>query len=193
MSVASTDSFASVVTSAEFGVHVADPIEHLLHCHERIERSLITIQNAVASLRLTDPVLRTEAAAALDYELSTLQLLTKLHIQDEEQSLFPRLRARLRDDSGALTALLPELESHHRENENIFRELANCIRKLSTESGQQADAQLSRLETLVTKLENLHRPHMKLEVEQVLANCRQYLTETDLAAMQKEMRQRFIR
>lgn len=192
MSVASTDSFASAVTSAEFGVHVADPIEHLLHCHERIERSLITIQNAVASLRLADPVLRTEAAAALDYELATLQLLTKLHMQDEEQSLFPRLRARLLDDSAALTNVLPELESQHRENENIFRELAKCIGKLATVSGPQADAQLSRLEDLATELANLHRPHMIMEAERVIANCRQYLTDTDLAAMQKEMRQRFI-
>src|SRR6185503_2421708 len=102
MSTASTPKFASPVSAAEFSVHINDPVAHLQHCHQRIERSLVTVKNAVAALRLTNPVLRSEAAAALDYELALLQLLTELHTQDEEESLFPRLKRNISSDPHSL-------------------------------------------------------------------------------------------
>jgi hemerythrin-like domain-containing protein len=179
------------VSPAEFGVRVKDPIEHLQHCHERIERSLVTVKNAVAALRLTDPVLRTEGAAALDYELALLQLLTDLHTQDEEQSLFPRLRRNLSaNDPESWNELMPILESQHREKQAIFRELATCLRTLPT-MGAAADDGLARLESLVGQLENVFRPHMTLEDERLMPTCRQYLTPADLDEMRQEMRQRF--
>ena len=191
MSVASSHAFASPVTSAEFNVHVKDPIDHLLHCHERIERSLITIQNAIVGLRLADPVLRTEAAAALDYELATLQLLTSLHEQDEETSLFPRLRANLKDRPGVLQTMLPSFESQHRESDSLFNDLAQCSRQISSAPANRADVEMDRLESLVGKLAGIQRSHMAVEADAVLKNCRQYLSGQDLEEMQKEMRNRF--
>jgi hemerythrin-like domain-containing protein len=191
MSVASANSFASPVTSAEFDVHVKDPIDHLYHCHERIERSLITIQNAVVGLRLSDPILRTEAAAALDYELATLQLLTRLHEEDEEKSLFPRLKAKIGDANKALNDLLAESESQHRTNDNLFNELAKAVKTISAGPGTRADSAMDDLEKLVKQLADLHGPHMNLEKEHIFSNLRQQLAADDLTAMQAEMKKRF--
>lgn len=191
MSVASNHAFASPVTSAEFNVHVKDPIDHLLHCHERIERSLITIQNAIAGLRLADAVLRTEAAAALDYELATLQLLISLHEQDEEKSLFPRLRTNLKDHAAVLQVMLPWFESRHGESDALFNDLAGCIRRISSAPANRADAEMDRLESLTGKLAGIQRLHMSAETDGVIKNCRQYLTAIDLEEMRKEMRNRF--
>src|ERR1041385_8586195 len=148
--------FESPVSAAEFSVHVNDPIDHLTHCHQRIERSLVTVKNAVAALRLTDPVLRTEGAAALDYELALLQLLTDLHTQDEEESLFPRLRRSLVNDSDSLKELMLILENQHRDKQALFRDLAVCLRRLPV----TGDDGLEQLESLVGQVENIFRPHM---------------------------------
>ena len=182
--------FQSPVSAAEFSVRVEDAINHLTHCHERIDRSLVTVRNAVAALRLTDPVLRTEGAAALDYELALLQLLTELHIQDEEQSLFPRLRKNLSSDPASLAELLPMLEAQHREKQAVFPELASSLRALSA-PGSKGEEALDRLESQVAQLDSLFKTHTTLEDEQLMPKCRQYLTPADLDAMRQEMRQRY--
>ena len=53
MAVASAGTFSSLVSAAEFGIRVQDPIEHLQHCHQRIEDGLVTVKDAVAGLCLT--------------------------------------------------------------------------------------------------------------------------------------------
>lgn len=191
MSVASASAFGSPVTSAEFDVHVKDPIDHLLHCHERIERSLITIQNAVVGLRLSDPILRTEAAAALDYELATLQLLTRLHEEDEEKTLFPRLKAKVGNANKALNDLLLQSESQHRTNDQIFNDLAKSIKVICAGPGNRADSAMDELERLVKQLAALHGPHMNLEKEHIFTGLRQQFTPDELSTMQVEMKQRF--
>lgn len=191
MTAASAAKFSSLVSSAEFRIHVQDPIDHLHHCHQLIEDSLVTVKNAVVGLGLTTPVLRTEAAAALDYELALLQLLSTLHIQDEEQSLFPRLRKSTAANSRALQELLPTLESQHREQQAIFGELAACLRNFPTTEGPAAEDRLARLSSLAEQLEGLFRPHMGLEDEKVIPNCRGSLTPDDLKGMQQEMQLRY--
>jgi hemerythrin-like domain-containing protein len=191
MSVASTSSFASPVTSAEFDVHVKDPVDHLYHCHERIERSLITIQNAVVGLRLAEPILRTEAAGALDYELATLQLLTRLHEEDEEKSLFPRLKAKVGNANKALNDLMAQSETQHRKNDQLFNQLAESIKVICAGPGTRADSAMDQLEKLVKELADLHGPHMNLEKEHIFTNLRQQLSADDLAAIQGEMKNRF--
>jgi hemerythrin-like domain-containing protein len=191
MAVASTETFSSQVSVAEFGIRVQDPLEHLRHCHQRIEDGLVTVKDAVVGLCLTEPVLRTEAAAALDYELALLQLLSTLHIADEEQSLFPRLRKNASGDSASLRDLIPILESQHGDQRAIFGQLAGCLRNIPTTEGPGAEERLTRLKSLADQLENLFRPHMALEEAEVFSNCRRALTQEDLEAMQQEMRQRF--
>ena len=187
----SSNAFSSPVTSSEFDVHVNDPIDHLLHCHDRIDRSLTTIQNGVFGLKLADPVLRTEAAAALDYEMASLQLLTRLHEEDEEKSLFPRLKAKLGNSSPALNELMANMETQHRDNDALFGELAKCIKAITSGPASRSDEEVEKLEKLVTDLANLHRPHMNMEKERVFSKLRQQLSAEDLAAMQQEMRARF--
>ena len=191
MAVASTETFSSLVSVAEFGIRVQDPLEHLRHCHQRIEDGLVTVKDAVVGLCLTEPVLRTEAAAALDYELALLQLLSRLHTEDEELSLFPRLRKSTSGDSESLRDLLSLLESQHRDQQAIFGQLATCLRNVPTTEGAAAEEHLARLKTLAEQLDNLFRPHMALEEAEVLSNCRRALTPEDLEGMQQEMRLRF--
>jgi hypothetical protein len=187
-----SNKFSSPVTVAELGVRVGDPMQHLRDSHARIERSLVTVQNAVAGFSATAPALRAEAAAALDYELALLQLFERLHTQDEEQSFFPRLRAAVVDDSAGIAELLRALESQHRQEEALFEELAACVRSFASVGSQEAeDQKLSKLESLVRQLANLCQPHMTLEEERLIAGCAKYLKPSDLEQMRDEMRVRF--
>lgn len=191
MAVASTGTFSSLVSVAEFGIRVQDPLEHLQHCHQLIESCLVTVKDAVAGLCLTEPVLRAEAAAALDYELALLQLLSTLHIEDEERSLFPRLQKSASGDSDSLRTLIPTLESQHRDQQAIFGQLATCLRNFPATEGPAAEERLAHLKHLAEQLDHLFRPHLALEEEKVISNCRRALTQEDLEGMQQEMRLRF--
>ena len=191
MATTSPATFSSLVSSAEFRIHVQDPIDHLHHCRQLIEDSLITVKNAVIGLGLTTPVLRTEAAAALDYELALLQLLSDLHIQDVEQSLFPRLKKSASGDSKLLPELIPTLESQHRDHQAIFGQIAACLRNFPTTEDAAAEERLTRLTTLSEQLEDMFRSHIALEDEKLLPVCRGALPQEDLAEMQQEMRLRY--
>lgn len=191
MATASAATFSSQVSSAEFRIHVQDPIEHLHHCRQLIEDSLITVKNAVTGLGLTTPVLRTEAAAALDYELALLQLLSDLHTQDVEQSLFPRLRKSTSGDAKALQELIPTLESQHRDHHSIFGQIAGCLRNFPTTEDAAAEERLARLSGLSEQLETMFRSHIALEDEKLLPGCRGALSKEDLGGMQQEMRSRY--
>jgi hypothetical protein len=190
MAAAFTARFSSLVSPAEFGIHVDDPIEHLGHCHQLIESSLITVKNAVIGLGLTTPVLRVEAVAALDYELALLQLLANLHSRDEEESLFPRLKNRASVESGFAAELIPLIESQHRAQEAVLGQLAACLYNFPAE-GPAAEERLARLTSLAEQLDYLFRVNLALEEEKVIANCRRALTARELEGMRQEMSLRF--
>src|SRR5262249_29520430 len=138
-----------------------------------------------------EPVLRAEATAALDYELALLQLLDDLHSQDEEKSLFPRLRANLAGDSSVLREVFDALDARRAEKDAVFEELAACIRDVSSHGGQPAADQLARLEMLVDMLADLFRPHVASANDALAETCRRHLTEADLQGLQRAMRARF--
>ena len=188
---ASTACFSSPVTVAELDIHVNDPIQHLLNCHQKIERSLIIVENAVNSLTLTVPALRAEAVAALDYELALLQLLANLHAQDEDQSTFPRLRARLGNDPERLGTLIESLEVQHREEHIVFVELGACVWEILAKGGSAGDDQLAELDALVERLAGIYRHQITAENERVIPSCRQRLTQADFDGMREEMRKRY--
>jgi hypothetical protein len=191
MAVASKTRFESPASIVEFDIHVNDPIEHLQVCHDKIKRSLTIIGDAVRALRLTEPVLRVEAAAALDYELALFEVLAEYHRQDELQSLFPRLRVKAASGDPALVGLLSELEGQDDNADSALDQLAACLRKIAGRPGPDTEEQLALLEKLTSNLNDIYLPHMARENDTLLPKCREYLTPPDLDAIKQEMHRRF--
>jgi len=129
--------------------------------------------------------------AALDYELALLQLLANLHAQDEDQSAFPRLRARLGNDPERLGTLIDSLEIQHREEHIVFVELGACVREILAKGGSVEDDQLAKLDALVQRLAGIYRHQITAENERVIPSCRQRLTQADFDGMREEMRKRY--
>ena len=193
MAATATIKFSSPVTPAEFGLHVQDAVQHLKDCHERIERCLVITQHAINALADTEPVLRVEATAALDYELAFLYLLARLHSDDEEQTLFPRLRANLDNDPEGLKPVIQSMEAQHSHEHALFADLAASVNLLFKKGATPADDELRKLQTTFDKLVEMYKPQIKIENEKIIANCPKYLKKNDLDAMLKEMQVRFER
>src|SRR5665811_554026 len=94
-------------TSSESAPSFDDPLEMLRACHGKILRQCDTLQKLAA--HLTSRGCDTQVQQAAQGILRYFDTAGQFHHQDEEQDLFPALRA----SAGVDTALLERLLSEH--------------------------------------------------------------------------------
>ena len=131
-----------------------------------------------------------DAAAALAYEVEVLEAIDKLHTADEEESLFPRLRANLKDDTAVLEPLTLSLELQHENEQAAFKRVKAVVKSIAA-AGPQSTDDASSCEDLVRELASICRPHMALENDNLLPLARKALQPQDLTAICTEMRRRW--
>jgi len=153
---------------------IDDPVEHLMACHRRIEQRLDAL-NAASDHLDHKPA---EALAAIARSLHFLDTSGVLHTQDEERSLFPRLRARLSLDE---IAYLDSLEAQHAEAEALLARLKQLV-----EEGAPAASYRQCAE----ELRRLYRAHIQSEDEVLAKLTRRNLGASELAEIAHEMRDR---
>jgi hemerythrin-like domain-containing protein len=175
----------------------SDPLRFLVECHGRIRERLAIFRRTAEALRRPEGAER----AALESALLFLRTSGEGHTVDEEVSLFPRLRERLRDrgDLEQVEGLLAE----HREHDQLALRLTAALQALdpSLLSGDglpdpdaprlpggtpQARAAAEALENLAAAYEG----HIPLEDEALYPRAREVLTAQDLEAIAAEMRDR---
>lgn len=176
--------------ATEFVSRIDDPLEHILACHEQIERRLVTLAHAAMTVAFSEGAMLADAAAALGYEVEVLEAIDRLHTEDEEESLFPRLRANLKPDLSVLDPLMASLEHQHQNEQAAFAKLKAAVKALAAAGTQPSEAAGS-CEDLVRELAAVCGPHMALENESLLPLVRKALTAADLDAVRAEMRQRW--
>ncbi|MCU1327364.1 MAG: Hemerythrin cation binding domain protein [Bryobacterales bacterium] len=150
------------------------PVDHLVACHRRIEQRLDTLVAAVAHLESD----KAAALAAIASSLHFMDTNGAMHTQDEEISLFPRLRSRLSDPEAEF---IDSLEAQHLEAEAIYAELKQLI------SEQRFDAKYLEC---ANRLRTLYRAHILREDETLIALARRTLEESELLQISREMRER---
>jgi hemerythrin-like domain-containing protein len=155
---------------------IETPIEHLMACHRRIEQRLDTLVKAADHLQLD----RQTAIGAIEKSFHFLDTNGVRHTEDEEVSLFPRLRLHLTDSE---LEFVDSLEDQHREADQIYAELKAMTTGLSAES-------LVRFRELAEALLMLYREHMRKEDEILTALARRILTESEMREISREMRAR---
>lgn len=161
-----------------------DPLGLLTDCHRRIERFLAQLI-AVVSRAGDEPIAepdRTSLEAAIRY----FQRAAPWHTQDEEASLFPRLR-----ESGGADALarVERLEADHRRADEAHSKVDALGRRVLDE-GNLSKEELSRMAGLLQDLQQLYAPHIALEEAEVFPMAGRLLDRTDLAAIGREMADR---
>ena len=114
---------------------------------------------------------REAAVAAIANSIHFLDTSGALHTEDEEASLFPRLRQTL---SISEIAFIDSIETQHDEAESIYAELKQSALDLNlgTESSPEA---IGRYRDCAERLRSLYRAHIRAEDEILTAMARRSL------------------
>jgi len=151
------------------------PVEHLMACHRRIEQRLDTLTAAAGHLEND----RERALEAIGKSIQFLDSNGAMHTDDEESSLFPRLRPKLSPEE---LAYVDSLESQHRQAEALYGELKQLVARASPDVQQYRDC--------AERLREFYRAHIQSEDEILTSLARRSLTENELAQISSEMRTR---
>jgi pyridoxamine 5'-phosphate oxidase len=172
--------------------HIPDftnPLGLLVHCHERIEGQLQTLERAAEVLRSGESRLLPQAFGAIDAACTHFAVAGVKHTEDEELSLFPRLRERGGSAGEEALAAMTELESQHRTAEELHTQFDNFV--LTLPRAGLADArELDCFSEMVAELVAFYRPHIFMENNLVFPIAGRVLTASDIHDLGEEMRDR---
>ena len=155
-----------------------DPFVRLESTHRRIEQRLAGIEQAASEL--DDGALRPDALGAIYDVMGFMARGAVRHHEDEERSLFPRLRA-----VPELADLLTALEAEHRLHDAVYAELAAFVRAWPDEGPDRAGE--AHLRALVRRLCEVYAAHIQREERELFPVARRTLGAETVAEMGAEM------
>lgn len=158
------------------------PVEHLVACHRRIELRLDTLVRAGESLE-TD---RAAALAAIARSLEFLSSSGALHTEDEEKSVFPRLRAKI---SAGWIAYLDSLEAQHQAADAIFSALKAVVYEITLREPVPT-ALIEQYRACAGELRSLYYEHIRSEDEILTDLARKSFSSSEIEEISSEMRAR---
>ncbi len=153
-----------------------DPFGLLWDCHRRIE-SFISVLVKAAGIGELDEASLGSVRAALDY----FRDAAPRHTADEEESLFPRMRA-----AGSEIEALSALESDHGEADRMHRRLDELGRRW-LEAGRLDVEERAEFGRLAGELQAMYARHIAVEDEQVFPLAKRVLDAGATAAIGSEM------
>jgi pyridoxamine 5'-phosphate oxidase len=167
----------------------SNPIGLLIHCHERIEGQLSVLESAADILRAGDTRSLSRVFASIDGACAHFTIAGVKHTEDEELSLFPRLREQGGHAGQDALAAMTELESQHRTAEQLHVELDELVSRLPRD-GSADSKDLDTFGDQVAELAALYRPHILLENSLVFPVAADILPANEIQALGEEMRAR---
>ena len=159
-----------------------NPLGMLSDCHRRIERFLAAL--AFVAEQSASTGLGEGQSKTLDAALRYFRVSAPKHTLDEEESLFPRLRA----SAGAreAAALLDSLHADHETAEARHREVETLAGRLLTE-GRLPEEESRRLVAVLNDLRAVYRKHIRAEDEELFPLAGRVLSGSELGAVGREM------
>lgn len=158
-----------------------DPIGMLKDCHRRIE-SFLGILSTVAE-RAQGRSLTGEERTAVETALKYFRSGGKRHTADEEESLFPRLRA---SEENSLEEL-DRLECDHREAGDLHDSVERLYSKWIA-SGVLEKGESAKLPAQMERLRQLYADHIEIEEKVVFPRASVLLDKKAVAAIGTEFR-----
>jgi hemerythrin-like domain-containing protein len=138
----------------------ANPLGLLQDCHRRIEYFL---GQQIAALEQTDGgPLNEEQGAALRKALKYFREAAPRHTRDEEDSLFPRMRASVSEAAHAALDTIARLESDH-DKADAWHEEVDRLCEQWLAAGEIQGADKERLAEDLKSLKALYNHHIHLE------------------------------
>jgi regulator of cell morphogenesis and NO signaling len=164
------------------------PIDVLEDCHRRIENFLdqlrLVAESATGDGRLTE-----DAALALSGALRYFANAAPKHTQDEEVSLFPRMRE---SDDPRVATVLAELErlEHEHDEADELHAAVDALGRRWLGTGQLSTAELDELRAHVAALQAIYAEHIRLEDELVFPLARDIVAAPQQQVIGAEMKAR---
>jgi hemerythrin-like domain-containing protein len=162
-----------------------DPIGMLKDCHRRIEQFLHVLCLVVE--RAPGRPLTEEEAAAVKSALNYFRVGGQRHTADEEESLFPRMRAE-RETSGALKEI-ESLETDHRQADDLHLAVENLYTSWLEGKALTAEEE-QKLRAATERLKLLYEGHIRIEENLVFPRATQGLDIETIAKIGEEFRAR---
>jgi len=159
-----------------------DPIGMLKDCHRRIERFLAILCQVARQAQ--GRALNTDEQKAVEAALRYFDESGPRHNLDEEDSLFPRLRAM---KAAEVLEKVKRLETEHGEGGVLHDEAARLYFKWMT-AGGLSDGEGTRLLTITEELQRLYREHIQIEENEVFPVASRLFDREAVAAMGSEFR-----
>lgn len=164
-----------------------DPLGLLSDCHRRIERFLDVLIRVVD--QSADGALKPEHREPLEGALRYFRVAAPKHTQDEESSLFPRLRqveqAAVRD----AMAKLDQLEADHDTAEQAHARV-DAMGSQWLRDGTLPPPARDELSHLLQDLRELYRRHIAVEDRELFPLAGSLLDASQLATVGREMARR---
>jgi len=162
-----------------------EPLAMIEACHDRIEAQLCTLEGLVPYVAAHGPdeAARNAAQAVMRY----FDTAGEAHNQDEDEDLFPLLRAAAaRDGRHEIGATLYELEREHENMDRLYSEVRARLDAIAR--GEAVHPALDA--DLVTRFAWIYRRHMQLESDLLLPYARQAIESSQRAMLGKRMADR---
>lgn len=170
-------------SAAETPADFDHPVALLLACHERVRHFAGLVPKIAARLAPGEPdaAVREAAASVLRY----FDVAAQLHHQDEEEDVFPALRAVLRGaPDTALAAAIERIEGEHQALAAAYAQVRPALAALA--AGQAATLAREQAERFAA----LYPAHADAEEREVFAFLEARLETGTLAAIGRKMAQR---
>jgi hemerythrin-like domain-containing protein len=167
----------------------ADPLGLMSHCHRKIEEYLVGL---IASGQILLGGCASERAGAfqvIDAAREHFAMRGPKHTEDEEVSLFPRLREYGGHAAEDALAALASLETEHRVAEGVHAEFDELVEWLPRD-GSAGVKEIYLFNELVTELADLYRPHIRVEDEIVFPTAARVIPSHALSIIGQEMKAR---
>jgi hemerythrin-like domain-containing protein len=161
-----------------------DPIGMLKDCHRRIERFLHILW--VVAERANDRALTDEEAEAVQSALHYFRVGGQRHTADEEESLFPRLRA---ESAAGNFDEIGRLENDHR-NANDLHAAVDTLYSAWIAADHLNSEDEQRLRSGTEQLKHLYQEHIQIEEKIVFPRAIEILNSRTIAAIGREFRER---
>ncbi|MEX0877060.1 MAG: hemerythrin domain-containing protein [Phycisphaerales bacterium] len=160
------------------------PFELLIDCHRRIEHFLAVITRVVEAYGSS--VLDDQAHRALHTAGVYFRESAPRHTADEEDSLFPRLRALGGPEADEMLRGAQRLERDHTRADEMHAELDGFLRSWVGD-GRIPEHDVGRATELLGELEALYREHIAYEDTVLFPSASKALPEEQVREIGREM------
>jgi hemerythrin-like domain-containing protein len=164
----------------------SNPTGLLSDCHRRIEMFLGLLQRVAPVI---DSSFTADARTALETSLRYFQEAAPKHIEDEEESVFPRLRRMSNPEIERALATLDELEDDHRRASALHTEV-HVLGLQCLEKGRLSLREADSFRRAVSDLSSIYGKHIRIEDDIVFPAAQRALSRSQKSAIAREMASR---